>query len=219
VAAEARELERSEEPRRPAHEAQRTVRKDPALPGPAPAPHAAPPAPPPAVPVAPPRPAPATAPPTAAALRAPLPPGPDAPGVDGAVLPHAAHLRIEPAQPGLGEIELHLRVRGGVAHLRVDGEGSHAVAASVPELASALAGAGLTLGQLDVPPPRPAATPAPSSGGADLRSGSDGRGAGFDPPAPGGGDARERGAPPPPPPPPPGRRDRTPSGGRIHVEA
>jgi hypothetical protein len=69
----------------------------------------------------------------------------------------AAHLRISPGQSGGGDIELHLRIRGGVAHLRVDGDGGHLVAKSAPELASALSSAGLSLGKLETPSPGPSA--------------------------------------------------------------
>jgi hypothetical protein len=223
VAEEARRLERTEEPRRPAQEAHRTVagRREPALPAPAPPAqaHASPP-PPPAAPPA--RPGAPAAPASAASLRAAAPTGLDGGGVEGAVLQHAAHLRIEPNQQGVGEIELHLRVRGGVAHLRVDGEGSQVGAARAPELATALASAGLSLGQIDAPAGRPPVPAAPAPGGAESHARGDGRTAGFDAPAQGQSEPRDRGEPGTPAHPnsPSARRGRSPSGsGRVHVEA
>jgi hypothetical protein len=142
--------------------------------------------------------------------------------VEGAVLQHAAHLRIEANQQGLGEIELHLRVRGGVAHLRVDGDGGHVVAAHAQELATALASAGLSLGQLDGPAARPPVPAAPPAAGAEPQAGGDGRTAGFDAPAQGHAEPRDPGEPGTPahPHPSSARRGRSPSGGgRVHVEA
>ena len=144
-----------------------------------------------------------------------------APGqVDGAVLRSAAHLRISAGQGGAGDIELHLRIRGGVAHLRVEGDGGHLVGSRAPELASALAGAGLTLGKLEAPA-------APSAAPSSHLSFGDGRGQGggqpgtFESPGDGQPQPGARGdAHPPAPTPsrsPPGR---SPSArGGIHVEA
>jgi hypothetical protein len=92
-----------------------------------------------------------------ASARGPLLP-PDVRSADGAVLRNAAHLRVE--APGLGELELHLRVRDGVAHVRIDGEAAHAVEARAAELSRALASEGLKLGQLDA---KHAAAPLASS--------------------------------------------------------
>ena len=162
--------------------------------------------------------------------------------VEGAVLRNAAHLRIDSGQPGVGEIELHLRVREGVAHLRIDGEGGHLVAARAPELAAALAGAGLTLGKLETPPASVVAAPPPSAGAQDGRTGAESglggsAGNGATPNGqpgsrdPGGHpefgdtgappDPRERGAPASPLPPRPSQGHPAPaaSRSRIHVEA
>jgi hypothetical protein len=236
VAAEAREAERTEKPRPPAQEAHPIVpgRKESPLPAPAqllPAP------------AQPPRAAASPAPEPAAALPRASPARPAAEGgdVEGAVLRNAAHLRIDSGQPGVGEIELHLRVREGVAHLRVDGEGGHLVAARAPELAAALAGAGLSLGRLETPPPSAVAAPPPSAA-PDGRTGSESglggsAGSGAAPHGqpgsrqPGGHpglgepdarrDPRERGAPAAPIPHRTSQGHRAPaaSRSRIHVEA
>ena len=92
------------------------------------------------------------------------------PGVEGAVLPHAAHLRIE--SEAFGEVELHLRVRDGVAHLRVEGDAAQAMQGHVPELRAALAREGLSLGRLELGSPTATAAPAPaqaSSPSADAQ--------------------------------------------------
>lgn len=70
---------------------------------------------------------------------------------DGAVLQHSAHLRVE--APGVGELELHLRVRDGIAHLRVDGDAARVIESRVADLSRALASQGLELGTLDVREP------------------------------------------------------------------
>jgi hypothetical protein len=227
VAAEAREAERTEHPRPPAQEAHPIVpgRKESPLPAPAqllPAP------------AHPPRAAASPAPSPAATLPRASPARPAAEGgdVEGAVLRNAAHLRIDSGQPGVGEIELHLRVREGVAHLRVDGEGGHLVAARAPELAAALAGAGLSLGKLETPP---SAAPDGRTGSESGFGGSAGSGAAPDGQPgsrhPGGHpglgdpdarpDPRERGPPAAPIPPRPSQGHLAPaaSRSRIHVEA
>ncbi|MFL5273600.1 MAG: hypothetical protein ACJ79E_16195 [Anaeromyxobacteraceae bacterium] len=80
-----------------------------------------------------------------------LPPPPaDAGDVQGAVLRHSAHLRVDAG--GLGALELHLRVRDGALHLRVDGEGARTVEARAGELSRALAGEGLRLASVEAPP-------------------------------------------------------------------
>lgn len=121
------------------------------------------------------------------------------PEVDGAVLRSAAHLRIE--TPGLGEMELHLRIRDSVAHLRVEGEGAGLLEARAAELSRALAGEGLRLGPIEVSPHR-----APDAGAGDPGS-REQRGA-WRPP-----EERQQPSPPPPPRSAPVRR----SG--VHVKA
>ncbi|HET7754653.1 MAG TPA: hypothetical protein VFK85_12155 [Anaeromyxobacteraceae bacterium] len=96
-------------------------------------------------------------PPTSAAL---VRPGQEA-AADGAVLRNAAHLRV--AAPGVGELELHLRIRDGVAHVRVDGDAARVVESHAAELSRALAGEGLRLGQLDAKAPT---LPSSSAGSA-----------------------------------------------------
>ena len=103
------------------------------------------------------------------------------------MLRNAAHLRVE--APGLGELELHLRVRDGVAHVRIDGEAAHAVEARAAELSRALASEGLKLGQLDAKP-APAASSSADAGSGQQR----------------GGSGREHHEPPHVPGPPPGPR-------------
>ena len=141
--------------------------------------------------------------------------GPPA-SVDGALLGNAAHLRISTGQAGVGDIELHLRVRGGVAHLRVDGEGGHLVGKSTTELSSALAGAGLSLGKLETPS---AAAPAGAQADANRDPAGhggarDSQGEGFRPP---GGEPQERAAATAPAPRATGRGANRRGG--IHVEA
>jgi hypothetical protein len=127
---------------------------------------------------------------------------------DGAVLRNAAHLRVD--APGLGELELHLRVRDGVAHVRVDGEAARLVESRAAELSRALAGEGLKLGHVDVKP-----LPSPAGGGAGDATSRQHHGSG-----------RHRDEPPPPPsgaPPAPPRRAGSaappPSTGRFAVRA
>jgi hypothetical protein len=87
----------------------------------------------------------------APATPAPLPAAPAGQEVQGAVLRQAAHLRVDAG--GLGALELHLRVRDGALHLRVEGDGARAVEARAGELSRALAGEGLKLGGIEAPPP------------------------------------------------------------------
>ncbi|OFX26337.1 MAG: hypothetical protein A2V77_19605 [Anaeromyxobacter sp. RBG_16_69_14] len=73
----------------------------------------------------------------------PIPPPPPGQDVQGAVLHHAAHLTVDAG--ALGSIELHLRLRDGALHLRVEGEAGRAVEARAGELSRTLAGEGLRL--------------------------------------------------------------------------
>jgi hypothetical protein len=141
----------------------------------------------------------------AVAARLPAPPGPARDGdPSGAVLRHAAHLRIE--TPADGDLELHLRIREGVAHLRVDGEAAGLVEAQAGELARALQGQGLRLGSLDLPQPEArAGGEHPAEPGLDFERGGRERGAEPDDPAPR-------------PPPQPRRPTPAPRGG-VHVRA
>ncbi len=97
---------------------------------------------------------------------APLP----APGagqeLQGGVLRSAAHLKLDAGSAGT--LELHLRVRDGALHLRVEGEGARALEARSGELSQALAGEGLKLAPIEL-------------GGTDagLRAGGEG-GRGFE---------------------------------------
>jgi len=70
----------------------------------------------------------------------------------GTILPGAAHLRLESSS--LGDLALHLRIREGVAHLRVEGEQGPQLAQRSQELQRALAADGLKLGQLEVERPQ-----------------------------------------------------------------
>jgi hypothetical protein len=111
-----------------------------------------------------------TAEPAAAAPALPLP---DV-TADGAVLRNAAHLRI--SAPGVGDLELHLRVRDGVAHVRVDGDAGRALESRAAELSRALAGEGLKLGALDAKPAPAAAASFADAGSSSSRDhGSSGR--------------------------------------------
>jgi hypothetical protein len=142
-------------------------------------------------------------------------------GVDGAILQSAAHLRIEGAPGGAGDVELHLRVRGDVTHVRIDGEVGRVAAVHAPELANALASVGLSLGRLETPPVA-SASPASSSNGFGHRSGSD-PGTGQSHSQPQGQPEPDPGGPPGPPRPqaashhPSGRQPAR--GARVHVKA
>ncbi len=80
--------------------------------------------------------------------------------VGGTILPHTAHLRLE--SETLGDLALHLRVRDGVAHVRMEGEQAAQLAGRGQELQRALAAEGLKLGQLEIEKP---AVPAAPQGG------------------------------------------------------
>lgn len=97
--------------------------------------------------------------PAAAPARAapPLPPELPQSLAGGTILPHAAHVRLESAT--LGDLALHLRVRDGVAHVRVEGDQAAQVAGHGQELQRALAAEGLKLGRLEVDRPQAQATP------------------------------------------------------------
>jgi hypothetical protein len=95
----------------------------------------------------------------AARAGAALPPEPPLTTLGGAILPGAAHLRLQ--SDTLGELALHLRVRDGVAHLRVEGEQAPQLLQHGQELQRALAAEGLKLGQLEAERPQAqAAAPA-----------------------------------------------------------
>jgi flagellar hook-length control protein FliK len=63
------------------------------------------------------------------------------------LLPQAAHLRME--VEGAGDLSLHLRMRDGFAHVTVSGAAAPLVEMRSADLRSALAGQGLSLGQLE----------------------------------------------------------------------
>jgi hypothetical protein len=114
--------------------------------------------------------APRTATASAAAQRAgaPLPPPPPGQEVSGAVLRSAAHLKVDTGT--LGALELHLRVRDGALHLRVTGEAAPLVEARSGELSRALAGEGLRLAPVELPPgDGTAAQPGPREGREQRR--------------------------------------------------
>lgn len=69
------------------------------------------------------------------------------PSFHAVVLPHAAHVTYE--IKGEGDLALHLRVREGVADVRVDGTAAQLLN-RVTELEAALAQEGLRLGQFDL---------------------------------------------------------------------
>lgn len=83
-------------------------------------------------------------PPAAAAL---LAQAAEDPGLRAAVLPRAAHLNL--AVDGAGDLSLHLRVRDGVADVRVDGPAAQLLN-RVSQLEAALATEGLQLGQFNL---------------------------------------------------------------------
>ncbi len=91
---------------------------------------------------------------------------PNSPGgeVQGAVLRHAAHLKIETGP--MGTIELHLRVREGALHLRVEGEAARLVESRAGELSRVLAGEGLKLAPIETRSPD-----AGAAGGGDHGQG------------------------------------------------
>jgi hypothetical protein len=103
----------------------------------------------------------AAAPPRAAPA---LPQEPPQTALAGTILPHTAHLRLE--SETLGDLALHLRVRDGVAHVRVEGEQAAQLAGRGHELKQALAAEGLKLGHLEVE--RPQVQGAPQGGQAQT---------------------------------------------------
>lgn len=88
------------------------------------------------------------------------------PSLRGATLGKSAHLTLE--TPGAGELSLHLRVRDGVADVRVDGAAARSLDIRPDDLRTALAGEGLSLGSFDA---GPATTYAPSSPVAPTHDG------------------------------------------------
>jgi len=88
----------------------------------------------------------AAAAPIATASPIPLPPkGLD---VQGAVLQSAAHLKVDTGT--MGAIELHLRIRDGAVHLRVDGDVASTMQSRSGDLSRSLAGEGLKLAPIEV---------------------------------------------------------------------
>jgi hypothetical protein len=75
----------------------------------------------------------------------------------GNITAGGAHLRLE--SETLGDLALHLRVRDGVAHVRVEGEQASQLAGRGQELQRALAAEGLKLGRLELEPPKAPASP------------------------------------------------------------
>ena len=92
---------------------------------------------------------------------APLPAAPDAllahaaedPSLRATVMPERAVLSIDTG--GAGELALHLRVKDGVADVRVSGAAAHTVDMRPSELRAALASEGLTLGSFQSGQPAP----------------------------------------------------------------
>lgn len=68
--------------------------------------------------------------------------------IRGAVMTNAAHLHLETGS--MGELGLHVRIREGVAEVRLDGAAAPVLKAREPELREALAAEGVRLGQLAV---------------------------------------------------------------------
>jgi len=71
--------------------------------------------------------------------------------VRAAVRPHAVHLRLDTETHG--PLQVHLRVRDGEAHVRVDGPAAPALASEASELRAALATEGVTLAGFDASAP------------------------------------------------------------------
>lgn len=69
------------------------------------------------------------------------------PSLHVSLLPQAAHLRME--VEGAGDLSLHLRMRDGLAHVTVSGAAAPLIEMRSSDLRSALAGQGLSLGQLE----------------------------------------------------------------------
>jgi hypothetical protein len=101
------------------------------------------------------------------AVLASLPPPPPLPAAPSTLLAHAAEdpsLRatVMPERAvlsidtgGAGELSLHLRVKDGVADVRVAGAAAHTVEMRPAELRAALASEGLTLGSFQSGQPAP----------------------------------------------------------------
>lgn len=130
------------------------------------------------------------------------------PSLRGAILPRAAHVTFQ-AGPA-GEVALHLRLRDGVAEVRLDGQAAPALARHERALSTELAGQGLQL-RLDV------SAPVQSAAGAEsLAAGAQGDRNGQPPPddpreaADDGTPASGTG---------PARTPKLRPDGRIHVEA
>ncbi|MGC4120530.1 MAG: hypothetical protein QM765_39310 [Myxococcales bacterium] len=70
------------------------------------------------------------------------------PTLTAALMPGAAHVTC--AVDGAGELELHLRIRDGVADVRADGAAAAQLLNRVSQLEAALAGEGLQLGHFDL---------------------------------------------------------------------
>jgi flagellar hook-length control protein FliK len=87
----------------------------------------------------------------------------------GAVLAAAAHLRL--STDTLGDIALHLRLRDGAAHVRLEADAHGALQARAPELSRALAAEGIAVGRLDVEPRAAPAAPAAQAQDAFTQSG------------------------------------------------
>jgi hypothetical protein len=100
---------------------------------------------------------------SASTLSSALPAPPSGQDVQGAVLQNAAHLKVDAGAQGA--LELHLRVRDGALHLRVDGPSAHLVESRSSELSSSLAGQGLKLAPIET---------GSSQEQPGMRSGSDG---------------------------------------------
>ncbi|HUM13966.1 MAG TPA: hypothetical protein VLT82_23660 [Myxococcaceae bacterium] len=129
------------------------------------------------------------------------------PGLQGAILPRAAHVVLQ-AGPA-GEVALHLRLREGVAEVRLDGQAAPALARHERVLSTELASQGLQL-RLDV------SAPVQSAAGAEsLAAGAQGDRNGQPPPD----DPRESSEDAPPPRGEPARTPKLRPDGRIHVEA
>jgi len=96
------------------------------------------------------------------------------PGLSGAVLARGAHLHL--TTDTLGDVSLHLRLKDGAAHVRVEADARAAVEARAPELARALAAEGIGLARLEVEPrTHPGATASGGDGGGRTSTGSGGQ--------------------------------------------
>ena len=98
----------------------------------------------------------------------PLPAPPAGQDVGGAVLRNAAHLRVETGD--MGALSLHLRVREGALHLRVDGGAAGVVEARASELSRALASEGLRLAPIERASPEGAGVQGGATGGGGQAS-------------------------------------------------